>query len=115
MIITIPQPQGLNDRNIMDISTRSYSIQELNILNVCRLYFDVIFLLDISSISGKEIIQGSFSSDKEQIPESNLSWQNQKILDKKTWKIWNRVIHNIFCTLFRSNVLKRETNWAIGY
>ena len=62
------------------------SVNELKQLNACRLYLQVIFLSDITTIDGKFLLPGVTEGTNDNIPKSKLEWPNQNSPDKKTWK-----------------------------
>ena len=98
----------------MDTILNSYhSINQLKQLNACRLYLQVTFLSDITTIDGKFLLPGVIDGTNENIPTSKLEWPNQNSPDKKTWKLWSQTITSIYCVSKHSTTIRR--NCILGH
>ena len=71
----ILQIQRYNNSYILDDVLLILSSKcELQRINACRLFLNIIFLLEISSIHGDTYIPCILLKDKSSIPPSTLSW-----------------------------------------
>ena len=105
----LPKKQRYNDSCLMNtILDLNRSVTELKQINACRLYLQVTFLSDITTINGKFLLTGVIEGTHDNIPNRKLEWPTQISLDKKTWKLWSQTITSIYCMSKHSNSLRKE-------
>ena len=97
-----------HDRHLMDVFYEwNLSTTELDNLNTCRIYLQVITVADIASMEGNEIQDGCMVCNK--MRESNLKWPNQCVPTKKMKSTWNAAMHRL-CSV-GNNLLRPLGPW----
>ena len=60
------------------------SVTELKQVDACRIYLQVTFLSDITTMNGKFLLLGIIEGTNDNIPKSKLEWPTQISPDKNT-------------------------------
>ena len=60
-----------------EINKNISSTSDLERINACKLYLQVMFLSDITNNQGNNLLNGILSGDKKYLKNSNLQWPNQ--------------------------------------
>ena len=109
--------QRENYSYLMDeINKNISSTSDLERINACKLYLQVMFLSDITNNQGNRLINGILSSDKKYLKNSNLQWPNQPSPNKKSWRLWSSTISKIYCKNYKSATLRHKENlkhWTV--
>ena len=110
-----PKDQRFNDSCIMNniLKIMSSRIQRQQ-LNACRLYLDVTFLSDITSINGNFLLPGVITGDKRCIMNSNQEGTTQAKPYNKSWKLWARTITSLYCIKANRTYFAVTKKWDIG-
>jgi len=94
------------------------SVTEWKQINACRVYLQVTFLSDITTIDGKFLLPGVIKGTNDNIPKSKLEWPTRISPDKNTWKLWSQTITSIYCMSKHSTTLWRDYilgHWTTNY
>jgi hypothetical protein len=84
----LPKPSG-NDLNLMEyFISRKFSSQQLQSLNRCCLYLQLLNLSDMVSADGRRIISSALEGQKLLDRKSSLVWPEQGNPSKSDWKLW---------------------------
>ena len=97
--ITTLETYRRNDRNIIEEVVKNHpnlDIDEFIIFNNCRLYLQVHCLSDITTGNGMRITDYALRGIQDQDRKSYLSWPRQHRPADRYWKIWRRVIRQVF-------------------
>ena len=78
---------------------------ELNIFNNYRLYLQVHSLADITTGDGARITGNALQRIRDPDRKSNLTWPAQKRPSGKYWKIWRKMLRQVFTN---------NTYWSLG-
>jgi Reverse transcriptase (RNA-dependent DNA polymerase) len=83
-----------NDLYLMDIFINSakYSPQELQQLNWCRIYLQVITVADITDARGHRILHHIWQGNKETQPRAQYAWPNQGKPSRQSWIAWRAAL-----------------------
>jgi hypothetical protein len=93
-----------NDRLIMDIaSSLSLPTHELQNINRCRIYLQVMNLSEISNSNGTHLLQSAFHGTPQPdgtpllnaTSASTLDWPPQLRPDKTSWASWQRLLRTL--------------------
>jgi hypothetical protein len=87
-------PRRHQDLFLMDIFINSakYSLQELQQLNWCRLYLQVITVADITDASGHKILHHIWQGNKDIQPRAQYAWPNQGKPSRGSWIVWRAAL-----------------------
>ena len=91
-----------------DLLSYTSSINIRKQLNVCRLFLQITFLLEITDIDGTHLIQGILHGDNKKMLPTTLHWPTQGSPDSSTWKVWSTVIIHMYCVNSHSGILRKE-------
>ena len=115
-------PQCENDRALMQMfENHGYSVEELCVLNRCRLYFQVTSVSDVVDGSGTQIPICWFRDFKLPTRKSNLQWPNQGKPTQANWVLWKAALRDCLigsnlqiCPklgLWHSDALQYQEDW----
>ena len=111
----LPRRQG--DRNIMDDACSSLSATDVTHINWCRLYLQVEYLSDMTTIDGTSINPKVFIACKNQNPEAPSKpiqlFPVQGIPGPAQWLTWHKFITTNYCCS-PDNLKLRKKSWDNG-
>ena len=92
------QPCRENDFALMDklIEADSYTDEDLQSINRCRLYLQVQNMSDIANGIGNKISYCAIHHIRDPENRSKYEWPNQTIPPKSDWEVWNDAVANIW-------------------
>ena len=100
--------QRYNDSFIVDeVHTITSSYSNLQNINICRLYINVIFLSDITNIKGDCLRSGIFHGNNSKKPPSTLSCTLQLSPNEKAWRLF---YPNYFTPILKKKSLTLRQN-----
>ena len=88
-----------SDQNIIEQIVTKYpniNHNEMNIFNNCRLYLQVHSLADITTGDGTRITGNALQGMRDDDRKSTLTWPAQRRPADKYWKIWRRMLRQVF-------------------
>jgi hypothetical protein len=91
-IIWTPYPVLTNDIFLMDLATTAYDKKGSNMINHCRLYLQVISLVDILMYDLQTIHPSYVNGDRPPSCQSNIYWPPYISPSKHFWKLWRHFI-----------------------
>jgi len=87
--IPLPQEQWEHDLFLMcEFIYLGFKKKELEMINQCRLYHQVVTLTDIATADGKAIEEAYTGSTRNADRVSKLQWPTQNCPSTKVWKQW---------------------------
>jgi len=105
----IPKKQRKNDRFLMDILSPHIPNKNMHYkINACRMALKVIFLSDITTLNGKEILPEVYEGRISR--ESTMKWPKQSI-PNGWWKLWNTYITSYIVPLLKSKPLGKSLQY----
>lgn len=111
IIPSIPLPQEQRDNDIFLMSEfiyQGFKKGELELINQCRLYHQVITLTDITVADGTELDNAYISMRRNEDRVSTLQWPVQHCPSPKAWKQWNRALQYL---LYKGKLQKPLGKW----
>ena len=110
----IPKLQRFNDKFIMDdILSYISSTKIRRQINACRLFLQITFISELTNINGTHLVNGILKGDKSKMSPTTQNWPKQGCPNSRTWKVWSKVITQLYCVKTHSNILKKENK--LGY
>ncbi len=104
-----PAIQRLHDIMLMDFFVElKYSPHQLEALNRCRIYLQVLTLSDITSADGRQIIQPVLNGDKIIDRRSTLYWPTQQRPPPNEWRLWSGALQHL---LLNGILIKPLQDW----
>mmetsp|Transcript_15421 Transcript_15421/g.21966 ORF Transcript_15421/g.21966 Transcript_15421/m.21966 type:complete len:963 (+) Transcript_15421:236-3124(+) len=99
----LPGAQREHDFTIMDLAAQLYGGSHLVRINQCRIYLQVVYLSDITSVDGCRILHAYFEGKGHEAAgrESRLNWPPIGILPKTHWTLWKEFLHQLCGTSLR--------------
>jgi hypothetical protein len=86
----------IHDLMLMDyFVSRKFKPQQLEVLNHCRIYLQVLSLTDIVTADGKQIIIPALNGNKLTDRKSTLNWPIQQRPTKSAWKLWASALQHL--------------------
>jgi hypothetical protein len=86
------------DQSIMEISLRlNLYHSNINEINQCHLFLQVITISDIATTDGKFILPEVMEGTDIPYRTSALSWPRQNCPHSNTWRKWNNFLQHIHC------------------
>jgi hypothetical protein len=73
-------------------ANRNFTVKEMKDINRCRLYLQVVYLSDVTDISGHNIEAWAIKGKRESSRSSKWEWPIQQRPLTVTWKVWNKAI-----------------------
>lgn len=68
---------------------------DLELINQCRLYHQVITVSDIASADGKSIDHQYTTNERHKDRQSTLQWPSQGCPSKAAWSVWNKALAHL--------------------
>lgn len=94
---TRPQPQRVHDFFLMDRLFHSpFTTQEIELINSCRIYLQVLTLTDISLGNGRSVDQDMYHGRISQHRKSTFQWPRQPRPSRLAWDKWQEAIDTIW-------------------
>ena len=102
-----------NDYSLMDklIETNIHVDDDLQKINRCRIYLNVINLSDIVDGHGKRITTPILQHRKDPERKSKYEWPVQPYPSKSDWSAWDDAIHNVWTTSATFQIHQPLTTW----
>ena len=101
----IKKLQRFNDKFIMDDLLSSISSTKIRKqLNACRLFLQITFISELTDIDGTHLIHGILKDDSSKMSPTTRHWTKQGSYNSSTWKVWSKVITQLYCVKTHSNV-----------
>jgi len=102
------QHQRLEDKFIMEeLMQYGFSIKELQVLNRCRKYLQVLTLADITNGTGDRISQNFLDGKRDPTRKSTFSWSEIPKPGYNAWIKWSEAIRSVFCQTDTGYLLKQ--------
>ena len=93
----------------MDDILSSISITKIRRqLNACRLFLQITFISELTNIDGTHLITGILKGDNSKMSTTTRHWPKQGSPTHSTWKVWSKVITQLYCVKTHSNILRKE-------
>ena len=105
--------QRINDSNIMEneLNKNDKLTKELKQFNTCRMFLQVNYLSEITTIDGRPLDPSIISTTTTNRTASNLLWPNQQQPKSKYWTKWIRKIKQRYCV---PNSLRIKEQFILG-
>lgn len=85
-----------SDLFLMDVIIQyNFTPKQLQHINHCRLYLQVILLSDITSADGKHVLHTVQSGFRPKDRSSNLHWPRQEKPPEVAWDLWRTALDHI--------------------
>jgi hypothetical protein len=91
----LPTPLSHEDISIMELATGSYNSKGAYLINRCRLYLQVISIMDLLLYNLTAIHPSYLAGEIPPSCQSTLYWPNFPNPPKHYWKLWHHFIHTI--------------------
>ena len=92
-----PKPQRVHDFFLMDrIFHSPFSTKEIELINSCRIYLQVLTLTDISIGNGRSVDQDMYHGRVTQHRKSPFQWPRQPRPSRIAWEKWQEAIDTIW-------------------
>ena len=105
----IQKLQRFNDKFIMDDILSSISSTKIRRqLNACRLFLQITFISELTNIDGTHLITGILKDDNSKMSTTTRHWPKQGSPTHSTWKVWSKVITQLYCVKTHSTILRKE-------
>ena len=105
----IQKLQRFNDKFIMDDILSSISSTKIRRqLNACRLFLQITFISELTNIDGTHLITGILKGDNSKMSTTTRHWPKQGSPTHSTWKVWSKVITQLYCVKPHSTILRKE-------
>ena len=105
--------QRINDSNIMEneLNKNDELTKELKQFNACRMFLQVNYLSEITTIDGRSLDPSIISTTTTNRATYNLLWPNQQQPKSKYWTKWIRKIKQRYCV---PNSLRIKEQFILG-
>jgi hypothetical protein len=85
------------DVALMEVfANKNFTAKEMKDINRCRMYLQVLYLSEVTDISGQHIEAWVIEGKRDGIMSSKWEWPIQQRPPMAAWKVWNKAIEEAF-------------------